>query len=391
MLSRRRGNSPSEGPSNVGSPAGSDANVENGRSSRQAYATQIKNTQQKPEAIDHLRLFLILFGLIVAVPVSASPLFDDDAVLEIRLSGQLAALIKNKKVREEYPFVLGSRGTNIQIKARVRGNSRVAMCRFPPLRLNFASGKTEQTVFAGQKKLKLVTHCKSDNDRAEGNVLDEYTAYRIFNLLSDASYQVRLVRVSYQDADAKQKDLERSYYGFLIESDRELAARLGGEVAAIRDVRYSRLDDDQTTLSFVFQYLIGNTDYSLLTAETEETCCHNVDLIDVDGKLLTVPYDFDFSGLVNAAYAKPNAIVNLKRVTQRRYIGYCKSDIQSVKTSLQRVVALKHEILSVAQSVPALAEKDVATRLRFLERFFEAAGDQEGLLRKFSRECLGPN
>lgn len=334
---------------------------------------------------------LILFGLLVAVPISASPLFDDDSILEIKLRGQLATLIKNKKVRDEYPFVLDTGSAEIQIEARVRGNSRIAVCRFPPLRLDLPSGKTEQTVFAGQDKLKLVTHCRSNNDRAEGNVLDEYTAYRIFNLISDASYHVRLVRVSYEDTDAKQKHLERSYYGFLIESDAELAARLEGQVVEIRSMPYSRLDDEQTALVYVFQYLIGNTDYSLLTAETKDTCCHNVDLIDVDGKLLPVPYDFDFSGLVNATYAKPHPIVNLKRVTQRRYIGYCKSDIQSIKTAVRRIVALKHEILSVVQGVPELAEKDVATRLRFLGRFFEEAEDEEDLLREFSRDCLGPD
>lgn len=237
----------------------------------------------------------------------------------------------------------------------------------------------------------MVTHCKSDNNRAERNVLDEYTAYRIFNLISDASYRVRLVRITYSDTDEKLKDLEREYYGFFIETDVELAARLGGQVAEISGIHYSHLDDHQTTLGFVFQYLIGDTDYSLLTAESEDMCCHNVDLFDVDGQLVPVPYDFDFSGLVNAAYAKPNAVVKLKRVTQRRYIGYCLSSMKSVESSLRQVVALKNEILAVAKDTPVLAAKQIARRLRFLEGFFEEAEDEEALLRKFSRECLGPN
>ena len=326
----------------------------------------------------------------MAISASATSIFDVDSILQIELSGPLGTLIKNKKVRKDYPFVLSFGGSTISINARVRGNSRVSFCRFPPLRLDFASDDTQLTVFAGQDKLKLVTHCKSDNDRAEGDVLDEYTAYRIFNLISDASYRVRLLRITYNDTDNELKDLEREYHGYLIESDRELAARLDGQVANITDVHYSRLDDDQTTLGYVFQYLIGNTDYSLLTADTKKICCHNVDLIDVSGKLLAVPFDFDFSGLVNAAYARPNAVVNLKRVTERRYIGYCKSAMQSVESSLQQISALRKEILAVAREVPVIAEKDYKKRRRFLANFFEEADDKQKLLRQFSRECLGP-
>ena len=335
--------------------------------------------------------FLVLFALLAVVPAIGSPLFESDSIVEIKLSGPLTTLIKNKKIRDEYPFVLSIGDSNFNISARVRGNSRVVLCRFPPLRLIIDSEDTEQTVFAGQDKLKLVTHCRSDNDRAENNVLDEYTAYRIFNLISEASYRVRLVRVNYEDTEGRQKDLDREYYGFLIESDTELAARLSGQETEITGVHYSHLDDSQTTLGFVFQYLIGNTDYSLVTAESEDTCCHNVDLFDVDGRLLGVPYDFDFSGLVNASYAKPNEIVKRKRVTQRRYIGYCKSDMQSVRSSLRRIAALEEEIYAIARRAPALAEKDVTRRLRFLESFFEEAEDEEEILRQFSRECLGPS
>lgn len=335
--------------------------------------------------------FLVLFALLAVAPAIGSPLFESDSIVEMKLSGPLTTLIKNKKIRDEYPFVLSIGDSNFNISARVRGNSRVVLCRFPPLRLIIDSEDTEQTVFAGQDKLKLVTHCRSDNDRAENNVLDEYTAYRIFNLISEASYRVRLVRVNYEDTEGRQKDLDREYYGFLIESDTELAARLSGQETEITGVHYSHLDDSQTTLGFVFQYLIGNTDYSLVTAESEDTCCHNVDLFDVDGRLLGVPYDFDFSGLVNASYAKPNEIVKRKRVTQRRYIGYCKSDMPSVRSSLRRIAALEEEIYAIARRAPALAEKDVTRRLRFLESFFEEAEDEEEILRQFSRECLGPS
>ena len=43
---------------------------------------------------------------------------------------------------------------------------------------------------------------------------------------------------------------------------------------------------------FIFQYLIGSTDWSIVAAEADEYCCHNVDLFEIDASLLVVPYDF---------------------------------------------------------------------------------------------------
>jgi len=336
-----------------------------------------------------IRGALVGLTLLASTAVSGSPLFEDDSIIEIRLSGPLTTLIKNKQDRDQHPFVLNIDDTDIDVKVRIRGNSRVEVCRFPPLRLNFSRRGTKNTVFAGQDKLKLVTHCRSDNMRSANNVLDEYLAYRLFNLMSEASFRVRLFRITYEDTDGKLKGLDRAYYGFVIESDQELAARLDGKPAKISGVHYSRLDDNQTALTYVFQYLIGNTDWSLVTATTSKTCCHNLSLIDVGKTLYTLPYDFDLSGLVNATYAKPDASARISRVTQRIYRGYCKSPIQSIETALQTVRTLRDDILATAQAVPALDTKYTEWRVTFLERFFAAAESEEKLLRQFDRQCLG--
>ncbi|MCJ7592585.1 MAG: hypothetical protein MUO51_14665, partial [Woeseiaceae bacterium] len=132
--------------------------------------------------------------------VAASPLFEDDAVLEISIVGPLSSLIDEKKNREELPFVLRANDNEFPIKVRVRGKSRMRVCDFPPLRINFSDDTTKQTVFADQDKLKLVTHCRNGaSDQAD--VLKEYAAYRIFNLISDVSYKVRLARITYSDTD----------------------------------------------------------------------------------------------------------------------------------------------------------------------------------------------
>ena len=57
---------------------------------------------------------------------------------------------------------------------------------------------TEGTIFEGQDKFRVVTHCR-DRDEYEENVLEEYLAYRIYALLTEISFRVRLARITYGD------------------------------------------------------------------------------------------------------------------------------------------------------------------------------------------------
>lgn len=340
--------------------------------------------------------FLIstLLGVMLAATASASPLFTGDSVIDIALSGPLGSIARDKKddERVEYPFVLNVDNTDIPVLVRVRGKSRTVVCDFPPLRLNFSKTGAEQTIFSGQDKLKLVTHCRGKKERSENNTLEEYTAYRIFNLLSEAGYRVRLLRISYQDTDGRLKNLDRPYYGFLIESDAELAARLGAEIVEIPGLPYSRLNVGQTALLYVFQYLLGNVDWSFVTADGATSCCHNVDLLSMDEQLYPIPYDFDFSGFVNARYAKPAAEVGTRRVTTRVYRGYCKIPIERIAEALDEIVARRDEIMALVENSPTTGDEDTQARVRYIDEFFEeVANNRRKLLADFESDCVGLN
>lgn len=127
------------------------------------------------------KIFSLAF-LWVAVQANASPLFDDNAVIDVELTGPIGSLTKNKDDRTEQLFVLKANGVEQDVQVRVRGKSRLRLCKFPPLRFNFSESDTEQTVFAGhvfagQDKIKLVTHCRS-NDAAQVDALQETAVYR---------------------------------------------------------------------------------------------------------------------------------------------------------------------------------------------------------------------
>jgi hypothetical protein len=316
----------------------------------------------------------------------AGSLFDDDAVLDVLLSGPLSTLFDDRRQRSELPFVASFDGSRLQVDVSVRGRSRLRVCEFPPLRLDFGEETAVDSPLAGQGRVKLVTPCR-DYDRAEKDLLQEYLTYRILNLVQDESYRVRLLRVRYVDTDRKPGSQVTERYAFLIEPDSEFAARIGAVQAELPAVPVSRIDPEHAAAVYVFQYLIANTDWSLVRAEHEEYCCHNTDLYERDGSLVFVPYDFDLSGLVNASYAYPDPQLRIKRVTQRLYRGTC-IEQSALRSGLRRVAGLEEQVLQLVAEIPGFTADDVKSSSRFLAKFFESARDEQRLLRDFERGCL---
>src|SRR4029079_8149799 len=148
-------------------------------------------------------------------------------------------------------------------------------------------------------------------------LLKEYLIYKIYNLLSVMSYRVRLLHVTY--VDSKQKIKTYSQYGFLIEDTKDMADR--NNCKEIQNKHFSTEQTDRHPMTFgsIFQYMIGNTDWAVGNY-------HNIKLIvpktDTLARPYPVPYDFDFSGFVNAPYAVPDEKAGIRNVTERFYMGF---------------------------------------------------------------------
>lgn len=341
--------------------------------------------QTRPDRICRRRAGLLFALLLWCAQNSASELFDGDDVLQLTLTGPLATVIEDELERTEHPFTLHVNGIDHDVDVRLRGNSRVRVCDFPPLRIDFGD-KGKQSVFEAQDKLKLVTHCRKSRS-ADSAVLREYAAYKIFNRITDASYRVRLVRVTYVDTDQALKPATFERPAFFIEPEAEFSARSGLRPVHTPGVSLGSLAHDHAARVFIFQYLIGNTDWSLVTADSDERCCHNGDLFERDSKRYYVPYDFDLSGLVNARYAKPDPSLRISRVTQRLYRGYCIPSAPLIE-ALEDITSSRETIMDVVNGVPGFSERDRGTTVKYLERFFEQAGDSARLVRRFERQCL---
>ncbi len=338
-------------------------------------------------------LLLAVLAVELRADDGALPLFSDDAVLELRIEAPLTTLVRERSDTEYLDGFIyfndasgAEQQLDLKLRARGRYRRQVDTCPFPPVRLNFRKKQVEGTVFEGVDKLKLVTHCRNSSDAYEQNVLKEYLAYRIFNLLTDYSLRVRLLRIEY--VDTQNSGDPETRYAFLIEDDELFTDRVGAPQAEVPYTNYENLEANQASLVAVFQYLIGNTDFSMVAGAKDDICCHNVGLFTIaTDRYLPVPYDFDFAGLVNARYAEPNPKLPIKRVTSRLYRGECSFN-SHLDDTVSQVLAQRDSVRDTLADLPGMDERTRNTTARYLNQFFDEMGNPRNVESRMVRKCL---
>lgn len=270
----------------------------------------------------------------------------------------------------------------LPLKLKTHGIWRLKNCDFPPIRLDFSKDNTKKTIFAGLNKPKLTNFCR-DDDTYEQYVLQELQAYRIYWTLTHNSHAVRALRITYVDS-ASGKPLT-TRYAFIAEDPGRMSARLGGKILDIKGAGPDDMQPDAMVLAGLFEYLIGNTDFSM-------SALHNVELFARnDGNdPIPVARDFDFSGLVNARYATPDGRLKIRTVRDRLYRGYCAPD-----SSYAKVFALfdarKDAIYSLYHDkVGSLMQpKLVDETTKYLDDFYKTIDNPKNAKSDIIEACLG--
>lgn len=276
----------------------------------------------------------------------------------------------------------------LDVELTTRGNSRLEQCSYPPLKLDLKRSQVVSTTFAGQNKLKLVTQCSGS--AASLRYLDqEYIVYRAYNLLSQYSFRVRMLEITFRDSAGRRRD--EVHPGFFIESDSEVAARMSMTPIEATIVEIPQLDSGELSIFTLFQYMIGNTDWAILKGPGDENCCHNGKVIGAAGSeenWVVLPYDFDVSGIIFTDYALPAEGLPIRSVKQRLYRGRCVHNEQ-----LQTTIALFNEKRSELEAVlaaPELSDKSRKTVLKYLDAFFEIVNDPDEVNKELIEKCRGP-
>ena len=323
----------------------------------------------------------------------ADLLFRSNDVLNVTITAPFKTLMKDRPTEEDLPGQLtyvDAAGVTVEmnIGLRTRGNYRRQMqvCPFAPIRLNFKKSETKNSVFHKQDKLKLVGHCRENSNRFEQVMMREYLAYRFLNEMTDLSFRVRLLHITYVDSDRSGEEQKR--YGFLIEHKDRLAKRIGLPNIEIPRTRVASLVGDHTNLTSLFQFFIGNTDFSAISGEPQESCCHNGRLFGYQTQLYySIPYDFDMAGMTEAPYATPNPAFKLRNIRHRLYRGRCANN-QHLPASVQMFADKKDGFYALVEDMQALSAVSKKRMHSFMNSFYKLIENPKAVEKKIARRCI---
>ncbi|NJC26454.1 hypothetical protein [Neolewinella antarctica] len=265
-----------------------------------------------------LLLLLPLFATATSI-FDQLNLADPHAALPVTLSLPFDSIIARSSEDQKGVFSFTD-ATGIaqdwSVKISLRGKFRRTRCGMPPLKLDFSKKDLRIAGLTSYDKYKLVVPCY-ESAEAQELVLKEYLAYQAYALVTPTSFRTQLLELTIRDENGGS---DRIVTAFLIENTDEMAERIGGEdTEVLLGAPAEHYAAEAEATHALFQFLIGNGDYSLLMRR-------NVKIVTIGDEKLPVGYDFDFAGWVDAHYASPNGDVGQTDLSERIYLGYAQSD-----------------------------------------------------------------
>jgi hypothetical protein len=334
----------------------------------------------------------LIFLLAVTAANGQEGLFDSTESLALTIEAPMRELIRKRLDKPELDATVTyttASGESRSIPATVssRGNARLLSCNFPPIRVEFKPEAVQGTPFEGERRLKMVTPC-ARGKKEQGWLAQEYGIYTAFNFVTDYSYRVRRLEVSFRDIGSSR--WERQLPAFFIEATGELAERVG--MASLRppEIAAAQFDGESLTNNVLFQFLIANTDFSIKRGPRGEGCCHNGRVVapaGQQGDYVIVPYDFDQAGVINADYALPDERLRIRYVTSRLYRGFCWQN-DMLPAAISRFNDHR-EVITSALAPDGISNNRRKRAIRFVDRFYDIINDPEELEKHVVAKCRG--
>ncbi|MCB0632648.1 MAG: hypothetical protein R2824_17850 [Saprospiraceae bacterium] len=319
-----------------------------------------------------LLLFLLPAGALLAAEGPSEKSIMDvlsyKEVVNVQLSFDLEALMADRATDEKHAAQLSFKDENGNVqdwdlKVNVRGKFRRVKCNeLPPLKLNFKKKDLEAAGLATYDDFKLVTYCVDDYNMAKELLLKEYLVYKMYNELTEQSFRVQLLNITYKDSKTGSK---KRQMGFLIEDAAQLRARINADKSeVVRATEEERFNPEITRMVALFEYMIGNADWEI-------TYSKNVKYVTKNDILVPIPYDFDFSGLVGASYATySQRQYGQLKLQDRVYLGFERST-SDLKATMAYFEEKKDDLYRVIYSFKRLNPDTRDQMVRYLETFFK--------------------
>jgi len=333
------------------------------------------------------KFFSLLFiATAIYLPVSAQRVdkvkfFEEESIVNATLEMDLKDLLSKKALKRYLPgtFTMtfkDGKTTTEKIEATARGNFRRENCFMPGLKLNFRKDSTSSLYKF--KELKLSNGCSSGDEPGQ-LVIKEYLAYKIYNLLTDMSLRVRLMNLSFKDVSGKRKPYTQ--FAFLIEDVDDMAKRNGMIEVEGTPYNTEQTNRDQMTIVTLFEYLIGNTDWSV-------PAYHNIKLIgpkdNKNARPYAVAYDFDICGFVDPPYATldPKIAEQINSVKERLNRGFPRT-LDELKTAVKLFNEKKEKIMGLIKNNEYLKAKEKSSLVDYVEDFYKTINSDRELNRIF--------
>lgn len=312
-------------------------------------------------------------------------LFSAEEPLSLTLKFDLKAL---KKTRSQDVYH-DAEMTNVvsddfqvthSVQVMARGTFRRDNCTLPPIWLNIGHAGIKADSLQDVIRMKMGVRCKNAA-QYEPYVLKEYLVYKIYNILTPLSYRVRLVRLTIIDTGKGNEVTED--WAFLQEPDELMTLRLDGKMIESDELSMSRMNPEVINSLSMFQYMIGNGNYSV-------TGRHNLNILTLNSGnptgFLPVPYDFDFSGLVNTHYAMPGEALGTTSVQERYYMGLCRPK-QVHEETIQELAQFEGEIIKYIKDFEYLDDKEKVDMIEYLDSYYNDSRKSGFIDRKIAPTC----
>jgi hypothetical protein len=267
-----------------------------------------------------------------------------------------------------------------EVRVRARGNNRMDVCYMPPFWLNIRYAGIEAEDLTGVIKMKVVTRCRGSSIY-EDYVLREFLVYQIYNLLSPYSFNTRLVRLKYIDTGRKDKISED--WGFIIEPEAMMAERNSAMPIKSDKLALATVNKEWMDKVAYFHYMVGQADYSV-------TGRHNLKILTLKDYgptgFIVVPYDFDYTGLVDATYAVPGENLGIASVKDRYYLGKCRSEDIHQRT-IDWLASYRDEIMELIMSFDYLEESDREEMVEYIESYYKGSESKSFISKRITPTC----
>lgn len=316
-------------------------------------------------------------------------LFGTDDILEVFIHLDLSTFLSKKDRAASFDgrmiIPLGETDSlDKKVTVKYRGKSRFERCRFPPMRITFKKPLYESSDSGRIKTIKIVNQCQSSTLHEE-YVIREYLVYKLYSVLTDTSFRVRLLKVNFIDTKKDRKPIVQ--YGIFVEPAELLAKRTNTLEVKTMALTQEHMFPAMIDRLAIFNYMVSNWDWSVPGQ-------HNVMVLksssmEMAGLGIPVPFDFDLTGIVNAEYAIPPPGIGIETNRDRKFTGICRtSDVY--REELLMFLDRKDEFYAVVDNYPHLSKADKKDIVVFLDQFFnqlEKPRSLENIIDIFLENC----